>query len=94
MDAFYRDKFGAAPQWDPGAHVYTREAIELLRRQRDTHGDPSNKYDELSLVASNLRDAYEWMWPLLWTDDKEFVPFAERAKRRADVERGASRPTP
>lgn len=66
-------------QWDAGALVYMREAVQLLRRQRDQHGDQTNKYDELTIVASNLRDTFEWLYPHHWTDP-EFVPFAKRSR--------------
>jgi hypothetical protein len=65
------------PQHDVGALGYIREAVELLRRQRDQHGDKSDKYDELTVVARNLRDTFEWLYPLHWTDP-EHVPFRER----------------
>ena len=69
-------------QHNPGVHVYMREAIEALREQRDAHGNKADPYDKLTIVASNLRDAYEWLFPLLWRDDPEFVPFAERKAPR------------
>jgi hypothetical protein len=79
VDSYRISRLQARQQHDAGAHVYMREAIELLRRQRDRHGNKANRYDELTIVVRNLRDAYEWLWPILWTDDAEFVPFDKRS---------------
>lgn len=75
------------PQHDPGAHICMREAIELLRKMRDLHllklsERASQNYNELTITAHNVRDAYEWLWPLLWTNDPEWIPFNERSVKR------------
>lgn len=64
-------------QHDAGALVYMKEAIETLRSQRDKFGDKTAKYDELTIVARNMRDAFEWLYPHYWSDP-EHIPFSER----------------
>lgn len=85
VDEVRDSRLQARPQHDPGAHVFMREAIELLRRVRgplkhDLHDIRRGRCDETTIVAHNLREAYEWLWPMLWTDDSEFVPFSERTR--------------
>lgn len=70
--------FKPEPQHCASALVYLREAVLALREQRDKHADKTNKYDALVCAARNIRDLFEWLYPLVWLDDPEFVPFNDR----------------